>query len=169
VPVDKRLMAENKRVEIFAPYYQEKVRLVYDARKVPNFNGTDSLVGKRIGVEKISIAGMVMLGTQNGKFRDAVKIYPTAIEALRKMKEGEVDAVVANRSEIEYVVKDDPNFRQADASFERLPQQGWVIGMAVKKEETDLARAVQEATNEIVASGEMAKIFLKHGVQPVKP
>jgi len=120
-------------------------------------------------VEKISIAGMVMLGEQNGKFRDGVKIYTTAVEALEQLKAGEIDAVVANKSEIEFVLKDDPNFRQAEATFERLPRQGWVVGMAVKKENLNLARAVQEATNELAASGELAKIFLKYGVQPVKP
>ncbi len=41
--------------------------------------------------------------------------------------------------------------------------------MAVKKDSTDLARAVQQAVNELFESGEMAKLFEKHGVRSVKP
>jgi hypothetical protein len=43
-------------------------------------------------VEKVSIAGMVMLGEGNGRFRDQVRIYPSAIEALQHLKGGDLDA-----------------------------------------------------------------------------
>ena len=52
VPVDRQLMAANDKVEIFAPYHVETVRLVRSARAIPAFDGLDALVGKRIGVEK---------------------------------------------------------------------------------------------------------------------
>ena len=76
VPVDLRLMAENDKVQIFAPYHVETVRLVRSATSVPQFDGLDSLVGKRIGAEKVSISAMVLLGEGNGKFRDNVRIFP---------------------------------------------------------------------------------------------
>lgn len=169
VPVDRQLMASNDKVEIFAPYYRDTVRLVRSARSVPQFDSLDSLVGKKIGVEKISIAAMVLLGEGNGRFRDDVKIYSTATEALEKLKAGELDAVLATRSEIESVMKNDANFPLSEVSFPRLPPQGWVVGMAVKKDELDLAKQLQAATNEMFASGEMAKIFAKYGVQVTKP
>lgn len=169
VPVDRRLMEENKRVEIFAPYHREEVRLVRDVRKIPAFDGVDVLAGKRIGVEKISIAAVVMLGEQNGKFRDNVHIFPTATEALQKLKQGELDAVLATRSEIESVIGNDANFQSANVRFERLPRQGWVVGLAVKKGEEDLAKALQAAANELIESGKLAEIFSQHGVRFVKP
>jgi L-cystine transport system substrate-binding protein len=169
VPVDRRLMAANDKVQIFAPYHNETVLLVRNGRTVPDFANIDSLTGKKIGVEKISIAAMVMLGEEDGKFRENVKIYPSAIDALEKLKAGELDAVLATRSEIESVLKDDPAFPMNEVPFERLPRKGWVIGMAVKKDEVELAKLLQAATNELVASGEMAKIFAKYGVHVVKP
>lgn len=169
VPVDRQLMEENRQVEIFAPYYQENVRLVRDVGKFPAYEGVDSLAGKRIGVEKISIAAMVLLGEQNGRFRDDVKIFPTAAEALEKLKAGELDAVLATRSEIESALRQDARFAQSEAVFQRLPRKGWVVGLSVKRDNVELAKELQAATNALVASGELAKIFAKHGVTLTKP
>ena len=169
VPVDNRLMAENDKVRIFAPYHVETVRLVRSAKSVPAFDGLDSLAGKKIGVEKVSIAAMVMLGEGNGKFRDNVRIFPTATEAVQALKAGELDAVLANRSEIESVMKGDAAFPLHDVSFQRLPRSGWAIGMAVRKEDIDVAKKLQAAINEMAANGELKAIFAKYGVQVVKP
>jgi ABC-type amino acid transport substrate-binding protein len=165
VPVDRMLMNANPQVEIFAPYHVETVRLARSAQAIPTFDGTDALAGKRIGVEKVSIAGMVMLGEQNGRFRDQVHIYPTAIDALQQLKEGKLDAVLATRSEIESVLRGDPAFPVEQVAFDRLPRAGWAIGMAVKKDRTDLARQLQAALNELRASGELRALFAKYGVQ----
>lgn len=169
VPVDNRLMAENDKVQIFAPYHVETVRLVRSAKSVPAFDGLDSLAGKKIGVEKVSIAAMVMLGEGNGKFRDGVRIFPTATEAAQALKAGELDAVLANRSEIEAVMRGDPAFPLHEVSFQRLPRSGWAIGMAVRKDDVEIARKLQAAINDMAANGELKAIFARHGVQIVRP
>ena len=169
VPVDKRLMAQQDKVEIFAPYYRETVRLVRSKEAVPRYDGLDSMVGKDIGVEKVSIAAVLLLGEGDGKFRDRVRIYPSAIEALQDLKAGKLAGVLAHRSEIESVLGADSRFDMQQVQFQRLPPQGWVVGMAVRKDARDLAEALQKAAAELTASGEMARIFAKHGVQPVAP
>jgi ABC-type amino acid transport substrate-binding protein len=169
VPVDRMLMNASPQVEIFAPYYVETVRLVRSARAIPKFDGVDALAGKRIGVEKVSIAGMVMLGEGGGRFREQVHIYPTAIEALERLKAGDLDAVLATRAQIESVMKGDTAFPLQDVPFDRLPRGGWAIGMAVKKDNLGLARQLQAALNDMAASGELKTIFAKYGVQAVKP
>lgn len=167
VPVDKRLMAANDKVEIFAPYHVEAVRLVRSAQSFPAFDGLDSLAGKKIGVEKVSIAAMVLLGEE--RLRDDVRIFPTAAEALEKLKAGELDAVLANRSEIESVIKSDPGFPLDEVAFPRLPRAGWAVGMAVRKDDLEVAKLLQAAMNEMSASGELQAIFAKYGVHVVKP
>jgi len=169
VPVDQILRVQNDKVEIFAPYHRELVRLVRDIRKVPVFDNLDSMEGKNIGVEKVSIAALVLLGAEDGKFRENVKIFDSATEALVKLKAGELDGVLATKSEIESVIRKDPNFQISEVPFQRLPPKGWVIGMSVKKSDAELVKAVQDATDELVASGEMAKIFANHGVELVTP
>ena len=169
VPVDRMLMAANPQVEIFAPYYVETVRLVCSRKAIPQFDGVASLAGKRIGVEKVSISGMVMLGEGGGRFRDQVHIYPSAVEALEQLKAGALDAVLATRAQIESVMKGDPAFPLQEVPFDRLPRGGWAIGMAVRKDNVGLARQLQAALNDMAASGELRTLFAKHGVQVVRP
>lgn len=169
VPVDRMLMNANPQVEIFAPYYVETVRLVRSVRAIPQFDGVDALAGKRIGVEKVSISGMVMLGDGGGRFREQVHIYPTAIEALEQLKAGGLDAVLATRAQIESVMKGDPAFPLQEVPFDRLPRGGWAVGMAVRKDNLGLARQLQAALNDMAANGELRTIFAKYGVQAVKP
>lgn len=169
VPVDRRLAAENDNVEIFGPYHRETVRLVRNAATVPVFDGMDALAGKRIGVENVSISAIVLLGEQDGKFRDNVKIYDTPIEALQDLKAGKLDAVLAGQSEIESVLRGDTAFPVSPIAFQRMPRNGWVVGMAVKKDEIELAHALQGALAELTASGELSRIFEKYGVHVVAP
>jgi ABC-type amino acid transport substrate-binding protein len=169
VPLDQRLMNDNPQVRIFAPYYVETLRLVRSARSIPQFEGVGSLGGKRIGVEKVSISGMLMLGEGEGRFRNQVHIYPSAGEALAALKAGSLDAVLAKRSEIESVMRGDPAFPLEDVNFQRMPRAGWAVGMAVRKGDEELARRLQAALNEMSASGELAALFAKHGVQVAKP
>ena len=78
VPVDRRLMAQQDKVEIFAPYYRETVRLARNKDMVPRYEGLDSMQGRDIGVEKVSLAAILLLGEGDGRYRDHVRIYPTA-------------------------------------------------------------------------------------------
>ena len=167
MPVDRSVMQKNEQVEIFAPYYRDTVQLARSLKAIPDLDGTASLEGKKLGAEKVSISAMVLLG--DSSLRDNVTIYPTGVEAVQKLKAGEIDAVVATRAEIESVLRGDAAFEVTDAPFPRLPRKGWVTGMAVKKENTELAQAVQKAVNELFESGEMAALFAKHGVRSVKP
>ena len=167
VPVDRNVMQKNDKVEIFAPYYRDTVKLVRNVKAIPDLNGVASLEGKKLGAEKVSISAMVLLGEQS--LRDGVNIYVTPIEALQKLKAGELDAVVASRSEIESVIRDDKQFEITDAPFTRLPRNAWVVGLAVKKENTELALLLQKAVNDLFDSGEMAALFAKHGVRSIKP
>jgi len=167
VPVDRAVMKKNDKVEIFAPYYRDTVRLARNLKSIPDLQGAQSLAGKRLGAEKVSISAMVLLG--DASLRDNVQIFLTPSEALQKLKAGELDAVVATRSEIESVVGDDQQIEITEAPFERLPRKGWVTGMAVTKENTELANLLQAAINEMFESGDMAALFAKHGVRSVKP
>lgn len=169
VPVDPLLMNENPQVTIFAPYHTDTVRLVRNVQSVPHYNGLSSLAGKKIGVEKISISAIVLLGEENGRYRNDVKIYSSAVDALKKLRDGELDAVLASRSEIESVIGNDPRFELREVRFQRLPPKGWTVGLAVKKDHPALATVLNDAMAELFASGEMRQIFAKYGVQVVKP
>jgi len=77
-------------------------------------------------------------------------------------------AVMATPADIESVLRGDARFDSDEPPFERLPRKGWVNGMAVKKDHTDLARLLQTAVNDLFESGEMRTIFGRHGVKSAK-
>lgn len=169
VPVEPQLINENGKVTIFAPYHVETVRLVRSARSMPVYDGIDALAGKTVGVEKVSIAAMLLLGEGNGRFREKVRIFETAAEALEQLKAGQLDAVLANRSEIDAVFRDDPAFPLNEVAFQRLPRAGWAVGMAVRKDDQDVAKLLQAAINDMKSSGELNAIFAKYGVHEQMP
>jgi hypothetical protein len=48
-------------------------------------------------------------------------------------------------------------------------RDGWAVGLAVKKEATDLAQALQAAMNQLAALGEMKTMFAQANVVWRKP
>jgi ABC-type amino acid transport substrate-binding protein len=169
VPIDKQLMSSNDKVQFFAPYHVETVRLVRSARQVPVLQGVESLAGKRIGVEKVSLAAMLMLGEADGRYRDQVQIFDSAAAALAQLKAGTLDAVLATRSEIDAAMLGDPAFPVGELLFQRLPRNGWAVGMAVRKDDPETAKQLQRALDGMAASGELKAIFARHGVQLALP
>jgi hypothetical protein len=83
VPVDRSVMQKNDKVEIFAPYYRDTVQLVRNRKAIPDLNGIESLEGKKLGAEKVSISAMVLLG--EASLRDNVTIFASGIEALKDL------------------------------------------------------------------------------------
>ncbi len=169
VPVDRQLMAANDRVEIFAPYYRDTLKIAIRRSAVNQWNGLPSLQGKAVGVEKISLGAWVFMSEDNGKYRDDARIYEKLPEMMADLKSGKLAAVVGNKSQVEAAVMGNADFEIVDAPFTRMPRQGWVVGMSVKRSNTELARAVQQAVNDLLADGSIKRIFEKHNVAPVSP
>lgn len=167
VPVERPLMVQNEQVEIFAPYHRETIKMVHSNKKVPDFKNIDSLVGKKIGVDQTSFSALLLGGEP--RFRDNLKLYKSPITALEDLKAGKLDAVMTTQSEIDSVLRGDADFPLTTVAFPKLPMNGWVIGLSVKKNETDLSRALQKAMDELVKSGELIKIFAKYGVSVSTP
>jgi ABC-type amino acid transport substrate-binding protein len=66
VPVDRPLMAANPRVEIFAPYYRERVMIARDRERVPVMESLAAFKGQRIAVAGQSLAGWLVIGADPG-------------------------------------------------------------------------------------------------------
>lgn len=169
VPVDRQLMAANDRVEIFAPYYRDTLKLAYRRSQISQWVGLPALQGKPVGVEKISLGAWVFMGEENGRFRDDARIYEKVPDMMADLKSGKLAAVIANRSQVEAAVMGNSEFEIVDAPFTRIPRQGWVVGMSVKRGNTELAREVQQAMNDLLADGSIKRIFESHNVAPVSP
>lgn len=164
VPVDRAVMEQNPQVLVFAPYHRETLKLVRDAQAVPSYDSLSSLAGKKIGVEGTGLAALLLVSIESGKYRDQIAVFKSTFEALDAMRRGEVAAVIGQASELESAVRVDNRYPLSDAPFEGPARRGWAVGFSVKKDQEALARVIQRAINEMLSSGEMIKIFAKHGV-----
>jgi ABC-type amino acid transport substrate-binding protein len=169
VPVDRAFMERNDKVRIFAPYFREKIQLVRDVRRLPQLDSLAALASETIGVEGSTLAHTVLLGVDGGRLRGNVRQFKSTGEALAELRAGRLAAVMGLRSELQAGVKDVPGFEITDPAVPGLPPAGWILGLAVKSENEDLARALQQAMNELAAEGEVGRIFERYGVPRLAP
>ena len=169
VPVDRPLMAANPRVNIFAPYYRERVMIARDLAKVPRLDSLGDLGSQKIAVPGQSLAGWLLIGADSGKYAGQLTTkLKDGAEAAALLQRGEVVAAAGHASELESVLGGDARFAIEPLPLPRM-KDGWVIGMAVKKESEDLARALQAAVNTLTENGEMGRMFAAARVGWRKP
>lgn len=164
VPVDRPLMAANPQVEVFAPYWRERIMVARDRQKVPGFETLKDFAGQRIAVPGQSLAGWLLIGADQGAYREQLLTrWKDGTEAAAALKRGEVAGAAANASELEHILAGDARF-----SIEPLPlprmRDGWAVGMAVKRDATDLARVLQAAVNQLAESGAVREMFARANV-----
>ena len=174
VPVDRPLMQGNPRVEIFAPYYRERIQIARDLQQVPQMESLAAFAGKKIAVPGQSLAGWLLIGADSGAYREQlVTTWKDGTESAQALLRGEVAAAAGTASELETVLAAARKADPARYAIEPLPlprmREGWAVGMAVKKEAKDLAEALQAATNALMENGDMARLFADAGVGWRKP
>jgi ABC-type amino acid transport substrate-binding protein len=160
VPVDKPLMDASPKVNIFAPYYRERVMLARDVSKLPQLPTLAPLKGLPVAVPGQSLAGWLMIGADNGAYREQLRTqWKDGVQAAQALRDGEVAAAAGLASELESVLRGDPRFVIEALPMPRAPRDGWAVGIAAKKESVELARAVQQAINDMAQNGGLQKAF----------
>jgi ABC-type amino acid transport substrate-binding protein len=169
VPVDKPLMDDQPRVLIFGPYYRETVAMARNLDKLPRMEQLSDLKKERVAVPGQTLAGWLMIGAESGAYRDQLSTqFSDGVAAAQALKKGDVSAACATASELHHALSGDQRYAIEPLPMPRAPRNGWAVGMAVKKDSEDLARALQAAINAMGADGRLVKIFKDQGV-PWKP
>lgn len=165
VPVDRVLMQANPKVSIFSPYWRERIVIARDLAKVPKLDSLEPLLGKPVAAAGQSLAGWLMLGADNGAYRDQLRTkLSQGVEAAELLRKGEVVAACGMSSELESVLGRDPRFEITPLPVPRAPRDGWVVGMAVKQESTDLAAALRDSMEQLAGSGRLKDLFATAGL-----
>jgi ABC-type amino acid transport substrate-binding protein len=163
VPVDRPLMEGNPQVSIFAPYYRDRVVMARQLERLPRLETLSQLGADKVAVPGQSLAGWLLIGADAGAYRNQlITQWKDGAETARALLRGDVAAAAGLASEMESVLRGDPRFAIAPMPSPRAPRDGWAVGMAVKRDATELAQALQRAVNELVASGRLRQIF-EHG------
>ena len=164
VPVDRPLMAANPQVEVFGPYWRERIMIARDREKVPGMESLKDFAGQRIAVPGQSLAGWLLIGADQGAYREQlITRWKDGTEAAAALKRGEVAGAAANASELEHILAGDPRYAIEPLPVPRM-REGWPVGMAVKRDATDLARALQAALNPLIESGAVREMFARANV-----
>jgi len=160
VPVDKPLIDETPQARIFAPYYRERVVLARRLDRLPQLDSLSALGDAKVAVPGQTLAGWLMIGADGGAYRNQlVTQWKDGTEAARALQRGEVGAAAGLASEMESVLRGDARFAIAPLPSPRVQRNGWAVGMAVKKDSTDLAQALQAGVNDLVRDGRLRTMF----------
>lgn len=165
VPVDRPLIDATPQATIFGPYYRERVMLARRVDELPTLDALSQLGKRRVAVPGQTLAGWLMIGADSGAYREQLLTqFKDGCEAARALQRGEVAAAAGLASELEAVLAGDTAYRIEPLPSPRAPRDGWAAGMAVKRDATDLAQALQQALNGLVQQGRVAEIFAQHKV-----
>lgn len=172
VPVDRYLMQQNRQTLIFAPYYRETVVLAHDRKLLPRVDKAEDLLGKPLAGERGTAATSALLGAAGGQLRDRVTITDSTALAVEALLAGKVAAVYARRAQIEaaFHAAGKP-LQGGDHALTRLSltgvsSDGWPVGMSVKSDASELAKALEAALVRLASSGQLQQILATEGVTP---
>ncbi|MFY0677015.1 MAG: transporter substrate-binding domain-containing protein [Neptuniibacter sp.] len=165
--IDGYGLALNDMVVMFGPYHRESWQVAYDSTKLDNVSTVAVFQYHPIGVEIDSLPSMYLTSAFGGRMRDKTHHYPNAEAAFTGMLAEEVDAVMAMRSEVDWLIqKSDLNrYKLGENSYPMMGKQKWDIGMAVKHTYRQLGYAVGDVVEKMIKDGEMEQIFSKHGLR----
>ena len=165
VPVDKPLMDATPQATIFAPYYRERVVMARNLARLPTLDSMQPLANQKIAVAGQTLAGWLLLGADGGAYKNQLTTqWKDGTECARALQRGEVSVAAGLASELESVLRGNPEFAIEPMPSPRAPRDGWATGLAVKSDAVDLAQALQAAMNQLSQSGRINDIFMRHNV-----
>jgi ABC-type amino acid transport substrate-binding protein len=169
VPVDREYTARIEQVRIFAPYHRERFAIGRQLEKLPELESLEPFEKLSIAVEGESMGALVMLSADNGRYRDKLRVFKTIEEAIDALKSGTVVAALAQQGELEGGLKEDSRFAIDLPPHPVLKMRQWALGLAVKAESDDVAKALEGAMTELLADGTVKSIMQRHGVTHRRP
>jgi len=171
VPVEAPLMDANPQVRIFAPYWRDRVMIARNVEQLPHLETLAQLNGKPVAVSGQTLAGWLLLGADGGAYKQQLTTtWRDGVEAAQALQRGECAAAAGLESELESVLAGDSRYVITPLPTVTNSRNGWAVGLAVKKDATDLAAALQQAVDALVADGRVRTIFEKGrvGWRPVQ-
>lgn len=156
----------NELVVMFGPYQRERWQTAYDDRRIEDVPSVAVFQYHPIGVEVDSVPSFYLSSVFEGRLAKNLHHYPSVQQAFAALKEGEVDATMAMRGEIEWLMAQagDSHLKLAENAYPNMGKQVWDLGMAVHESNRQLAYALEEVLEPLILEGGMEKLYAKHGL-----
>lgn len=161
----------NERVVMFGPYQRERWQLAFDRRRLPEVPSIVALRQHPVGVEVESVPSFYLSSVQGGMLSKETRHYQTPELAFAAMRGGEVDAVMALRGEVDWLLHEaaDPQLALAENAYPDMGRQIWEIGMAVHETNRQLAYALEEQLETLILDGSLGRLYARYGLRYEKP
>lgn len=161
----------NEQVVMKAPYQQERWQVAYDNQRLEAVRTVAVFQYEPIGVEVDSVPAFYFTSALRGRMRNMTHHYTSPRQAFEAMQQGEVAAVMAMQSEIDWLLAQDgtAQYRLAENGFPTMGRQTWDIGIAIRQTDRQLGYAVEEVLDRMIRSGEMSELFHGYGLRYTQP
>lgn len=164
-PYDINFAKSNDKVIFTQPYYREVVAFALNSSNIIGAQDLQVFTQEAIGVETATISDAYLLEAYGGELRENVKHYKTVTYAVDAMVKQEINAVMANRGELEYsLAQHEHDFIVTKLPTPGLSVEGWDLSAAISAKNPKLANKINEIIGQLKASGEIEAIFISHGL-----
>ncbi len=149
------LTPENQqRIAMSRPYYVYAQQIV-TRRETKGVETLKDLPGRRAGVLSSSVAERLLEATHGVE----LKIYPGNVESFRDLKAGRIEAVLLDLPIALHYARPDPTLK-----FSGAPFAAGYYGIGVRKQDTNLLTAVNQALVGLASDGTLERIYRKYGI-----
>ena len=156
----------NELVVMFGPYQRERWQTAYDDRRVDEVPSVAIFQYHPIGVEVDSVPSFYLSSVFEGRLAKNTHHYPSVQKAFAALRQGEVDATMAMRGEIEWLLHQasDDHLKLAENAYPNMGKQVWDLGMAVHESNRQLAYALEEVLEPLILEGQLEKLYASYGL-----
>lgn len=166
-PYDREVDTRNELAVLMAPYFQEKMALVFNRAVHPSVETFGRFVSKPIAVELDTAGDFFLSNAFRGQLHQSIRRGRTFEDAQRLYASGEVGALLGSRAQVQWVAFNTPHI---DSQITQPPmpgivRTGWPVGIAVKHDSRDLGYALGDVTAQMISSGEMQALYAQYGVE----
>lgn len=148
---------ERKKEVDFSDSYFESTNYIVVPSNSP-VAGLADLKGKKISVQQ-GTTGDIALTEALGQTYDGIKRFKGTPEAFLELKNGKVDAAVADSGVVMEYVKNNADLNLKYIKDDKFEKENY--GIAVKKGDTELLNKINSGIKKIKENGEYDKIYEK--------
>jgi ABC-type amino acid transport substrate-binding protein len=122
-------------------------------------------MSESIGVEVDTLSDLYLLEAMQGQISKNVRHFENLSKATAALKAGEIAGIMGPRGELEGLLAERPDSLQIQSLITPgLARSNWAMGVAVKADNEELAKAINETMAALVKDGTVKKIFEQYKV-----